>query len=67
MPNGERKYAMDDKDLAIVGLVIIAIVAILSWKFSSAVTVVSNIVTAIAGVVTGRALQGGGGGGGEPE
>jgi hypothetical protein len=64
MVNGSMRY---DKDLAIVGLVIIAIVAILSWKFSSAVTVVSNIVTAIAGVVTGRALQGGGGGGGEPE
>ena len=48
---------MDDKDLAIVALTIIAIVCILSWKFSTAVTVVSNIVTAIAGVVTGRALQ----------
>jgi hypothetical protein len=49
---------MDDKDLAIVALTIIAIVCILSWKFSTAVTVVSNIVTGIAGIVTGRALGG---------
>jgi hypothetical protein len=54
---------MDDKDLAIVSLTIIAIVCVISWKFDSAVTVISNIVTAIAGIVTGRALTRGGGGG----
>ena len=48
---------MDDKDLAIVALMVIAIVCIITWQFDSAVTVVSNVVTAIAGVVTGRALK----------
>ena len=47
----------DDKDLAIIALTVIAIVCILTWKFSTAVAVVSNIVTTIAGVVTGRALK----------
>ena len=58
MPNGEQKkqVQIDDKDLAIVGLVIIALACILAWKFSSAVTVVTSIVTGIAGIVTGRAI-----------
>ena len=62
-----EKWIPDDKDLAIVGLVIIAVVCILAWKFSSAVTVVTSVVTAIAGIVTGRALQPKAPTGGEPK
>lgn len=58
MPDGEQKkrVQIDDKDLAIISLAAIAIVCILAWKFTSAVTVVTAIVTGIAGIVTGRAL-----------
>jgi hypothetical protein len=57
MPNGEEKkrIQIDDKDLAIIGLVIIAVACIVGWKTQSAVTVVTSIVTGIAGIVTGRA------------
>ncbi len=59
MPNGEQKkrVQIDDKDLAIVSLAVIAIICILAWKFDSAVTVVTSIVTGIAGIVTGRAIS----------
>lgn len=69
MPNGEQKkrVQIDDKDLAIVSLATIAIVCILAWQFSSAVTVVTSIVTGIAGIVTGRALSPNTPPGGEPE
>lgn len=50
----------DDKDLGIIGLVAIAVCAMLFTPGDPAVALIRDIVIAIAGVMTGRAMNGNG-------
>jgi len=45
----------DDKDLVIISLTIIAIVAM--FKITSPVTIISNIISGLLGVATGKAMN----------
>ncbi len=51
------KLSVDDKDLAIVALTIITVVAIIIGDSSEAVGIAEKVVIAIAGFVTGRKLD----------
>jgi hypothetical protein len=50
-------YEIDDKDLAIIALLLIAL-AVLYFTKDTGLDVVTNVVCAIGGIVTGKALAG---------
>jgi hypothetical protein len=50
-------YEIDDKDLAIIALLLIAL-AVLYFTRDTGLDVVTNVVCAIGGIVTGKALSG---------
>lgn len=50
-------YEVDDKDLAIIALMVIAI-AVLYFSRGDGLDVVTNAICAIGGIVTGKSLAG---------